>query len=82
MAVIETMKVKSWGKDQEGFTLINKSDFDKEIHEAYEAKASKPKTTDEYKAALEGLKIEIPEGAKKAELVALYKEAIEEVSPE
>lgn len=39
----ETVKVKSWVKgDEDGFIVINKADFDKEKHELFDEKKSKP----------------------------------------
>jgi hypothetical protein len=36
---METMKVKPWSQDQGDHVLINKADFDPEIHESFDAKA-------------------------------------------
>ena len=40
---METIKVKPWSKDQGDFVIINKSDFDPEVHEPHEAKADEAK---------------------------------------
>ena len=34
---MNTVKVKAWGEGQGDFVTINKCDFDKDIHELYEA---------------------------------------------
>lgn len=84
MSDTEVMKVKPWGKDQGDHVLILKSDFDESIHEPFDAPAKTAKgdakpsdgmKVDEIKAALEAKGIEIPEGAKKAELAALLDSA-------
>lgn len=33
---IETINVKPWGQGQGDFVVINKADFDPELHEAFE----------------------------------------------
>lgn len=43
--MIETMKVKPWGKDQGEFVVINAEDFDPKIHTAFGA-PGKPGTFD------------------------------------
>ena len=74
---MKTIQVMPWGDDQGDFVLINEDDFDSSVHKRYEegAKkaASQPKgpTVDELKAALTEKGVEIPEGAKKADLQAL-----------
>lgn len=47
MSEIETMRVKPWGKGQGEYVTINKSDFDPKVHEAYDAPASKGKSSDD-----------------------------------
>lgn len=74
---IPTIKVKPWGDDQGDYVLINECDFDAEVYELFEeADGADPKPSDgltvaELKEALEAAGIEIPEGAKKADLAAL-----------
>lgn len=38
---IETMKVKPWGTGQGEFVLINKSDFNADVHERFETEPKK-----------------------------------------
>lgn len=69
---IATIKVK--GEDG-GSVLINECDFDPEVHEKHEENGEQ-KTPDkmsvaELKEALNELGVEIPEGAKKPDLVEL-----------
>lgn len=54
--------------------VINESDFDEDKHELY-GSGEKKMTVAEIKEALEAKGIEIPEGAKKAELKALLEKA-------
>jgi len=56
---------------------INESDFDPEIHELYEDddEDDDTRTVAELKAAAESLKLVVPHGAKKAELLALVQAA-------
>ncbi len=37
---METMKVKPWSEDQGDYVVINKADFDQDIHEAFDEKAA------------------------------------------
>lgn len=74
---MKTIKVKPWGEGQGDFVLINEEDFDPERHELFEEDVdpiAKMKV-DDLKAALAEKGIEIPEGAKKADLIALLKGA-------
>lgn len=59
--------------NQEGFCEINESDFDAAKHELFDAdlEGAKKATVAELREALTAKGIEIPEGAKKAELQAL-----------
>ncbi len=70
---METIKVKPWGKDQGDFVVINKEDFDPEVHELLDGEpdGAKKATVAELRAALEAKGIEVPDGAKKADLQAL-----------
>ena len=70
---METIKVKPWGKDQGDFVVINKTDFDPEVHELLDGEpdGAKKATVAELRAALEAKGIDVPEGAKKADLQAL-----------
>lgn len=70
---METIKVKPWGKDQGDFVIINKSDFDPELHELLDGEpdGAKKATVAELRAALEAKGVEVPDGAKKADLQAL-----------
>lgn len=79
---VKTIKVMPWGDDQGDFVLINEDDFDASVHQRYEEGAKKAgtqgkaPTVDELKAALAEKGIEIPEGAKKADLQALLDKAV------
>ncbi|AZG15422.1 hypothetical protein EHF44_16770 [Cupriavidus pauculus] len=69
-----------WGEDQGDFVLINEEDFDPNVHKRYDEGAKKAATqpkasVDELRAALTAKGIEIPEGAKKADLQALLDKA-------
>lgn len=72
MAVI---KIKSTHPESQGdFVLIEEEDFDAERHEIYDpegAKKAEKATVAELRDALTAKGIEIPEGAKKADLQAL-----------
>lgn len=70
---METIKVKPWGKDQGDFVIINKSDFDPEVHEMLDGEpdGAKKATVAELRTALEAKGVEVPDGAKKADLQAL-----------
>lgn len=39
--MIETMKVKPWGKDQGEYVLINAADFDPKVHTAFDEAPAK-----------------------------------------
>lgn len=77
------MRVKPWGQGQGDFVEINVEDFNPDFHQPLDA-AEKPAgtgdpavtppkalTVAELRAALEAKGVEIPDGAKKAELQAL-----------
>lgn len=71
---METIKVKAWGKGQGDFVILNKDDFDVDKHELFDAAESpgeKKMSVAGLKEALTAKGIEIPEGAKKADLQAL-----------
>lgn len=70
---METIKVKPWGKDQGDFVVINKEDFDPDVHELLDGEpdGAKKATVAELRAALEAKGVEVPDGAKKADLQAL-----------
>lgn len=76
---METIKVKPWGKDQGDFVVINKADFDPEVHKLLESEpegAKKAATVAELREALTAKGVEVPEGAKKADLQALLDAAV------
>ena len=81
-----TMKVEPWGEGQGDHVVIEESDFDPEVHEKLGStkKSSEPETdigkmkVSELKAALTEAGIEIPDDAKKADLVALLEQATAE----
>ena len=74
---MKTIKVKPWGEGQGDFVVINEEDFDPEAHELYgvETDPIAKMKVDELKAALADKGIEIPEGAKKPDLVELLRKA-------
>ena len=75
---MKTIQVKTWGKDQGDFVLINEEDFDPDFHELLDAADStkvKALSIDELRAALTEKGIEFPADAKKAELKALFEAA-------
>lgn len=78
---METIKVMPWGDDQGEFVLINKEDFDASVHKRYDEGAKKAATqpkapsVEDLKAALAAKGVEVPEGAKKADLQALLDKA-------
>lgn len=41
--MVETMKVKPWGKDQGEFVIINADDFDPSFHKPLEEEKPAPK---------------------------------------
>ena len=76
---METIKVKPWGKDQGDFVVINKADFDPEVHELLESDAEgakKAATVAELREALAAKGVDVPEGAKKADLQGLLDAAV------
>lgn len=66
-----TVKVKA--DNEQGFVVINESDFDKETQMLFgdESEGVKKLSVAEIRDALTAKGVEIPEGAKKAELQAL-----------
>ena len=75
---IETVKVMPWSKDQGDHVVINKADFNPEKHRLLDAEGddgapdgAKKATVAELRAVLEQKGIQIPDGAKKADLQAL-----------
>ena len=74
---METVKVKAWAAEQGDFVLINKDDFDPEKHEFFEDAGAKKAdlNVNQLKEALTAKGIEIPEGAKKADLVSLLEQS-------
>ena len=73
---LETVKIKTEVTEgnPHGYIVINKTDFDADKHEVHEENAQKEPadmTVKELQAALKEKGVEIPEGAKKADLVAL-----------
>ncbi|EJN07796.1 hypothetical protein [Herbaspirillum sp. YR522] len=82
MEQVETMKVKSSDSATQGdFVLINKSDFNAEVHELFDPNGvtKKAMNVEEIKAALAAKNIVIPDGVtKKADLQALLDAANQE----
>lgn len=67
---IPTVKVKD---AQDGYYVINESDFDKEKHELFESsKEPKKGSTGWYKQQLDEMNIEYSDSDKKADLKVLY----------
>jgi hypothetical protein len=80
MSELKTIKIKASHESQGDYVLINESDFDPNVHELFDAdgaaQASAPKmSVAELKQALADKGVEIPEGAKKADLLALLEAA-------
>lgn len=71
---IETVKVKPWSDDQGEFVLINKSDFNPEVHELLEDASSGTKKAD-LQAQLTAKGVDFPSNATKADLQALLDKA-------
>ncbi len=73
MSEDKVIKVKPWGQDQGDHVLLNESDFNPDFHVRLDddSSASAGLKVAELRAALTERGIEIPEGAKKAELQAL-----------
>lgn len=73
---METVKVKAWSAEQGDFVLINKDDFDPEKHELFDDAGAKKAdlTVDQLKEALTAKGVEIPAGAKKADLIELLEQ--------
>lgn len=75
-------------ESQGGFVIINKEDFDDDIHELYvEGKAATPKTIDKMKKDelveyAKGKEIEIDESANKADILAAIVAAEAPADPE
>lgn len=74
------IQVQPWGEGQGDFVLIEESDFNPEFHKLLDEagdgeKPSKGLSVDQLKAALTAKGVEIPDGAKKAELAKLLDEA-------
>lgn len=70
----EVIKVKTWGKDQGEYVLINAEDFDPAVHALLDAsEPTKPKapSIEELRDSLTEKGIKFPADAKKAELKAL-----------
>lgn len=71
---IETVKVKPWSDDQGDYVLINKDDFNPEVHELLEDAGSGTKKAD-LQAQLTAKGIDFPSNATKADLQALIDKA-------
>lgn len=73
MSQPETVKIKPSHPSQGAFVLINKSDFNPEMHELFEdePEGAKKASVAELREALTAKGVAIPEGAKKADLQAL-----------
>ncbi len=74
---IETVKVVSDVPEHGGFIIINKSDFNEEIHELFEEDADKKLTVKEMKALLDEANVEYPKTAKADDL----RELVNKLSP-
>lgn len=85
---MKTIKVKSWDESQGPFVLVNECDYDENTHELFSEDGNQntneavPKPIDkmtvkELEEYLTANDIEIPEGAKKADLVKLAIEGSE-----
>lgn len=77
---IKTIKVKAWGEEQGDFVVINEEDFNPDFHSLLDEdepndKPSKGLNVEQLKEALAAKGIEVPEGAKKADLAKLLDEA-------
>ncbi|MFZ6773034.1 HeH/LEM domain-containing protein [Undibacterium sp. SXout7W] len=73
---METVKVKAWAASQGDFVLINKDEFDQDKHELFDDAGAKKAdlNVNQLKEELTAKGIEIPEGAKKADLVSLLEQ--------
>lgn len=60
------------------YIVINESDFDEDKHEIFEPKELKEGSVDWLKAELAVLEVEVPDGAKKADLEILLDDALAE----
>jgi len=72
MEIVETVKIKR--DNDKGYRIINKSSFDPEQHELYEAEKAEGSATtrDEMKAFLVEKGIEFPANIKTDKLTELY----------
>lgn len=77
-----TVKVKT--DNEQGFIIINESDFEEDLHELYVDKAQEPNegTKDWYKSKLDEMNIEYGDNSSKAELVGQYDLAVETAKEE
>lgn len=78
---MNVLKCKPWGEGQGDHVLVNEEDFNPDFHKLLEEaddgdKPSKGLNVEQLKAALTAKGIEVPEGAKKAELAKLLDEAV------
>ncbi|MBW9334582.1 hypothetical protein FEE59_13790 [Herbaspirillum sp. RU 5E] len=71
---VETVKVKPWSQDQGDFVLINKDDFNPEVHELLDAPAG-GSTKADLQAQLTAKGVDFPSNATKADLQALLDKA-------
>lgn len=74
----KTLKVKSWGKDQGDFVVIDASSYDESIHTLFDSAGGvKGGSVADIKAKLDALGIEYKASASKSELQALLDQANE-----
>ena len=76
--ILETVKIMSSSKEQGEFVLINKADFDPEVHTLYghDADAKPAMSKAELQAALDDKGIEYKPAMSKAELQSLLTPAV------
>jgi hypothetical protein len=77
---LKTVKIKPSHESQCNFVLINEADFNPDLHELFDpaeppVEAAPKMTVADIKQALAEKGVEIPEGAKKADLLALLEAA-------
>lgn len=78
---MNVLKCKPWGEGQGEYVLVNEEDFNSDFHKLLDEaddgdKPSKGLSVDQLKEALQAKGIEVPQGAKKAELAKLLDEAV------
>lgn len=78
---MKVIKCKPWGEGQGDHVLVNEEDFNTDFHKLLDEagdgdKPSKGLSVDQLKETLQAKGIEVPQGAKKAELAKLLDEAV------